>query len=134
MRLATPHGGTHSVSISHTADITRSDPDLAGILLQCGEEGPQIVIVVVSPFPPRARPTVTIGADSREWHFETRVVSPGAELLLPAEAADLAAGPWKSAHELSVKISSQEQSFGGIITIDGLADALAALATNCSPG
>jgi hypothetical protein len=139
LRTPNPRGGGDAISISHTADITRSDLDLAGLMLRCHDPaahdpGAEVVLVVVTPFPPRAQPSVTIGADGKEWRFEASVVSPGAELLLPAEAADLAAGLWQSAHELVVKVSSPEQSFGGVIPIDGLAAALATLAANCPDG
>jgi hypothetical protein len=134
LRTANPHGGADAVSISHTADITRSDPDLAGLMLRCGEIGAEVVIVAISTFPPCAQPGVTIGADGKEWRFETRVVPPGAELLLPAQATALAMGPWQSAHEITVKISSPEQSFGGVIAIDGLGAALATLSANCPTG
>jgi hypothetical protein len=134
LRTANPRGGADAVSISYTADVTRSDPDLAGLMLRCGEIGPEVVIVVISAFPYRAQPSLTIGADGKEWRFETRVVPPGAELLLPAQATALAVGSWQSAHELTVKISSPEQSFGGVIAIDGLGTALATLTANCPTG
>ena len=125
------------MSMIHTADITRSDPDLAGLMLRCGEHGAEVAIVVVTPFPPRARPEVTVSADEndgKEGHFTATVVSPGAELLLPAEATGLVAGPWQLTHELVVKVSSPEQSFGGVVPIDGLAAALATLVANCPAG
>jgi len=134
LRTANPRGGLDLVAMSHTADMARSDLQLAGLLLRCHDAGVEVAIVVVSPFSPHAQPSVTIGADGQEWHFETRVLSPGAELLLPPEAANLAAGPWQSAHKLSVKVSSQEQSFAGIIPIDGLTAALATLAASCPVG
>jgi len=134
LRTANPRGGPDAVSISHTADITRSDLDLAGILLHCGEKGVEVMIVVVTPFSPLARPDVTISTGSKEWRLSAHVVSPGAELLLPAEAMSLATGPWQSARELAVKVTSQEQSFGGIVPIEGIADALATLAANCPAG
>jgi hypothetical protein len=134
LRTANPRGGAEAVSMIHTADITRSDPDLAGLMLRCGEHGAEVAIVVVTPFPPRAQPDVTVGADGKEWRFTARVVPPGAELLLPAEATSLAAGPWQSTRELVVKVSSPEQSFRGVVSIDGLAAALATLAANCPPG
>ena len=134
LRTANPRGGAEAVSMIHTADITRSDPDLAGLMLRCGEHGAEVVIVVVTPFPPRAQPDVTVGADDKEWRFAARVVSPGAELLLPAEATGLATGPWQLTRELVVKVSSPEQSFGGVVPIDGLAAALATLAANCPAG
>ena len=89
VRTANPRGGPDAVSISHTADISRSDLDLAGLMLRCGEKSVEVVIVVVTPLSPRARPDVTISADHKEWRFVAQAVSPGA-LLLPAEATSLA--------------------------------------------
>jgi hypothetical protein len=131
IRAKNPQGGPDAVSMSHTADITRSDLELAGLMLRCTDKGVDLVIVVVTPFPPRARPAVTLSANNKEWRFDTQVVPPGAELLLPADAMALATGPWQSAHELAVKVSSQGQSFGGVVPIDGLAGALATLIPNC---
>jgi hypothetical protein len=131
IRSANPRGGADSVSMIHTADTTRSDLNIAGLMLRCGELRPEVIVVVVSPFSPRAHPTVTIGANDGKWRFEASVVSPGAELLLPAEASSLAAGRWQSAHELAVEVSSQEQSFGGVIPIDALSAALETLRADC---
>jgi hypothetical protein len=155
LRGPNPAGGGGAASMSHTSDMTRSDVDLAGLMLRCrgidagmpsvGSPNPtaqdddtlgtgaQIVIVVVTPFPPHAQPSVTIGTPGKEWHFDARVLPPGAELLLPAQATELAIGPWQSTPELSVKVSWQERSFSGVIPIDGLAGALATLAANCAP-
>jgi hypothetical protein len=130
VRTANPRGGPDAVSISHTADITRSDLDLAGMMLRCGEKSVEVMIVVVTPFSPRARPNVSVGADGKEWKFDAQVVSPGA-LLLPVEATNLANGSWQQTRELSVKVTSQNQSFGGVIPIEGLAEALATLDPNC---
>lgn len=132
VRTANPHGGPDAVSISRTAELSRSDPDLAGIMLRCGEKSIEIAIVVVTPFSPRARPDVTIQTDGKEWKFSpVVVVPPGAELLLPAQATSLASGPWQFARELAVKVTSPEQSLGGVIPIDGIAQAFATLAANC---
>jgi hypothetical protein len=131
IRSANPQGGPDAVSMSHTADISRSDLELAGLMLRCADKGIDLVIVVVTPFPPRAQPSVTISANGKEWHFDAQIVPPGAELLLPAEAMSLTTGPWQSAHELAVKVSSPDQSFGGVVPIDGLAGALATLVANC---
>jgi hypothetical protein len=131
IRSKNPRGGPDAVSMSRIADLTRSDFDLAGLMLRCGEQNLEVVIVVVTPFPPRARPSVTIGADGKEWRFDASVVPPGAELLLPKEATSLATGPWQLGHELAVKVSSSEQSFGGVIPIEGLGNALTTLSRNC---
>jgi hypothetical protein len=133
LRTANPTGGADAVSVSHTADMRRSDLDLAGMMLKCGEHGTEVVVVALTPFPPRARPEVTISALGKEWRFAASIVPPGAELLLPAEASHLTAGPWQSAPELSVEVKSPEQSFAGVIPIDGLAAALATLTAACPP-
>jgi len=131
IHTANPRGGPDAVSISHTADIGRSDLDFAGIMVRCGEKMPEFIIVAITPFPPRAHPEVTIGAAGKEWRFDARVLPPGAELLLPSEAMDLANGRWQSAHELAVKVASPTQSFSGVVAIDGLAQALANLISTC---
>jgi hypothetical protein len=131
LRSADPRGGPDAVSMMHTADTGRSDLDLAGLMLRCGEKRVDLAIVVVTPFPPRARPTVTISANGKEWQFDANVVSPGAELLLPNEAMSLVTGAWQSVHELSVRVLSPGQSVGGVIPIDGAANALSTLMTKC---
>lgn len=129
------------MSINHTADTRRSDLDLAGILLRCPDltdpnaaqsgASPQVIIVVITPFPPHTRSAVSISANGQQWRFEASVVSPGSELLLPPEAANLAAGPWQRSPELRVDVTSPDRSFGGVIPVPGLAGALGTLIANC---
>ncbi len=102
-------------------------------MLRCGEQGPDVAIIALTPFPPRAKPNVSISAKGKNWQFVAQVVPPGAELLLPQAATTLAYGPWQHAHELSITVTSPEQSFGGLVQIDGLAEALTALTANCAP-
>jgi hypothetical protein len=61
------------MSASRTADATRSDLDLAGLILRCSDKGIETLIVVVTPFPPRTRPVVTLTANNREWTFDAEV-------------------------------------------------------------
>jgi hypothetical protein len=118
-----PVGGGGTASMSHIADTTRSDLDLVGLMLRCRAKGAQgtalptgdadqtgaeIAIIVITPFPPLAQPQVTVGAAGKEWRFDARIVPPGAELLLPAPASDLAAGRWQSANALTIKVSWQD--------------------------
>jgi hypothetical protein len=131
LRSANPKGGPDAVSMVHTAETSRSDLDLAGLMLRCDGKSIGLVIVVVTPFPPRARPSVTISSNGKEWRFDATVVPPGAELMLPMEAMDLVKGTWQSAHELAVRVTSAEQTFGGSIRIDGLTGALSTLMTEC---
>jgi hypothetical protein len=132
--------GWPTTAMTHTADMIRSDVDLAGLMLLCEDsrrpapaasDVAQVIIVVVTPFAPHANPNVTISTADHQWQFEGSIVPPGAELLLPPAAAALVHGPWLTTHELTVKISWQNRSFGGVIQIDGLAGALATLAANC---
>jgi hypothetical protein len=132
--------GWPTAAMTHTADMIRSDVDLAGLMLLCEDGSVQasaasdvakVIIVVVTPFAPHANPNVTIRTADNEWQFEGSIVPPGAELLLPPAATALVRGPWLKAHELAIRISWQKRSFGGVIPIDGLAGALATLATNC---
>ena len=135
LRSPNPRGGPDAVSVSHTANSSRSDVDLAGLMLRCGEHGAtEFVVVVVTPFAPHMQPDVFIYANGKQWRFNAEVVPPGAELLLPADAAILAAGPWQLTHELEVQVRSPQQSFGGVVSTDGMADALATLRANCPPG
>jgi hypothetical protein len=76
---------------------------------------------------------VSIAANGGHWEFVAQVMPPGAELLLPQESTALAFGPWQRAHELSGTVTSPEQSFAGIVQIDGLSEALAMPAPSCAP-
>ena len=131
---ANPHNAGDSASISHIADVTRSDLDLAGVMVRCSKMGVDVMIVLIVPFPRHVHPSVAIIADGKESRFDVSVLPPGAELLLPAEAARLAGGLWQSASELSVTVSSAGRSFGGVIPIDGLSSAFGKLVANCPTG
>jgi hypothetical protein len=133
IRTKNPTGGPDAVSVSHTADVTRSDIDFAGVMLRCGEKNIEVIVVTVAPFSPRAKPEVTVRGNAQEWHFSAQVISPGAELQLPVEAVTLAFGAWQSASELTVQVVSPERSFAGVVAIEGMSDALAALSTYCTP-
>ena len=133
IRTKNPNGGPDAISVSHTADIIRSDLDFAGVMLRCGEKDIEVIVVTVTPFSPRAKPEVTVRVNAQEWRFGAQVIPPGAELQLPVEAIRLASGPWRSARELTVQVVSREQSFAGVVRIEGIGDALAALRVYCTP-
>ena len=130
-RTANPAGGADAVSIFHIADLPKSDPNLAGLMFRCADQGIELLVVVVSPLPPIADPRVTIAANGQEWQFDARVIPPGLTLLLPTRSADLAAGVWQSAHQLDAKVTWQSKSLSGVVPIDGLAAALTTLIANC---
>jgi hypothetical protein len=119
LRAPNPQGGPDAISVSHTADVTRSDLDLAGIMLEAGIMAPT---------------SSSLCASGQVWRFAASIVPPGGQLLLPPEAVRPATGPWQTAHELSVKVTSQKQSLGGVIPIDDLAAALTELSVKCHAG
>ena len=123
--------GSQSVSILRTADGVRSDPDLAGISLHCGEKGPEILIIVVQPFPPRSQPKVKIGGAANMIEFDASVLPTGAALQLPYSAMAFADGQWQSQTELVVEIKDRDTAMHGVIPVTGLGDALKTLKAYC---
>ena len=132
VRTPNPAGGADAISIMQTADVSRSDFDLAGLLVRCGEETTEVLIVLVRPFPASARPKVTVGAGSQSVEFTARVAAPGLMLLLPAEANALAAGPWQAASELTIAVADEHAPIRGVVPLAGLSTALRELRQNCA--
>jgi hypothetical protein len=135
VRTPNPATGADTVSIMRTADIVKSDIDLAGLMLRCAQSNFEVIVVLVRPLPPRAHPKVTpTGGSSVD--FTATVVPPGAEVLLPADASALASGPWQTAPELSVQIAATDGGepsapVQGIIPLAGLSNAIPLLLSNC---
>ena len=98
MRTHNPNGGADAISIMHPADTTRSDLDLAGIMIRCSESGAEVVIVILPALPFRVRPHVTFGKPGNAIKFEATVAPPGTVVLLPKEAIALVMArgkPWR---------------------------------------
>lgn len=134
VRTHNPKGGQDAVSIMQTADITKSDLDLAGLMLRCSEGGPEVLVVLLTPLPPRARPKVTLTAAGQRTDFTATIVPPGALLLLPKDASELASGPWRTGTTLSVQIDTTQGEpalIQGLIPLSGLGGALPVLLANC---
>jgi hypothetical protein len=131
VRTRHPQGGPDAVSIMHTADISKSDLDLAGLMLRCGDGGTEILVVLIRPFPLRARPKVAFGKSGSETHFDTSVVAPGTAILLPQDAATLVNGPWRSLSELFIQVDDEQVSIRGVVALTGLKSAFDMLMTNC---
>jgi len=131
LRTPNPRGGGESFAVSHTADLLRSDPEFAGMMLRCNNGEIDVVFVLVQPLPPRSRPQVTIDFEAKTVRFEATVVPPGASVRLPSEATALAAGVWQSARELSVVIESEGGKIKGVVPLEGLRAAYTMLAATC---
>jgi hypothetical protein len=115
----------------HTPDLATSDPDLAGLMVRCGEQGTEVLIVLLQPLPPRALPWHTIKGN-KEGRFKATVAPPGTAVLLPQEAGILASETWPSLPELSIVVDSGQITVRGSIPLAGLRAALEMLRANCS--
>ena len=136
VRTPNPDRGKDAVSIMHTADVSKSDLDLAGLMVRCGQSGPEILIVLVRPLPPRAHPKVVVNAGGDTAAFVATPVPPGAAIQLPQQASVFLTGAWKDAAALSVRIDAKEvdddpTSVSGVIPLSGLAQAERLLMANC---
>lgn len=136
VRTPHPRGGPDAVSVMRTADTTRSDPELAGLMIRCAEKpGLEIALALVRPIPPRSRRdvmVVAVGAAQVLLHAE--VTSAGTALLLPVETSTFTAGPWSNTKEIAVTIKDPDGEIRGVILIDGIGPAMAKLSANCPPG
>jgi hypothetical protein len=71
VRTPDPRRGPDAVSIMHTADISRSDPDFAGLMIRCAGDSVEALVIVIEPRLPRARPHVKLGRPGHEASYET---------------------------------------------------------------
>lgn len=131
VRIPNSRGGDYT-AITHTADLDRSDPRLAGLMLRCGEKSIETVIVVVEPFPPQAQPKITLRAAGQESYFVGSIIPTGAGVLLPVDGMRLATGSWRGSQELGVKITNGATVIDGVVTLSGLPAAIQSLA-GCAP-
>ena len=131
VRSKAENGGLGASAILHTVEFERSDPRLAGLMLRCEKQGIEAIIVVVEPFPPRARPQITLRTPGQVFRFVGSIIPTGAGIRLPAEAADLVTGPWQKARELEINVSEGDKAFGGVVVLSGLSSALELLNAEC---
>jgi hypothetical protein len=131
VRTPNPTGGNPAISVTQSADITRSDPDFGGLMLRCGAGAPEVLVVLVRYLALGAHPKVTVGAAQTSTEFSGSVVAPGLLVLLPQEATALATGPWQTMPELSVRIDDSGSVLQGVVPLTGLKGALEALRSNC---
>jgi len=128
-----PGGGPEAVATMRTADTARSDPDLAGLMIRCGEKpGFEVHLALVRPFPPRSKRDVVLSSGSSQSVLKAETSSTGTTLLLPVDATAFTTGPWQGLKELAVKINDPVASISGVIPLDGIAPALARLTANCT--
>jgi hypothetical protein len=132
VRSAGANNEPGSVAILHTVDFERSNPRLAGLMLRCGRQGIETIIVVVEPYPPHARPQITLRALGQEFRFIGTILPTGAGIRLPSDATGLVTGPWHKASELDIKVTEGDAAaIDGVVTLSGLSEALESLNVEC---
>jgi hypothetical protein len=131
VRSTGPNGEPGASAILHTIDFERSNPRLAGLMLRCGKQNIEIIIVVVEPFPPRARPQVTLRTSGQVFQFEGSIIPTGAGILLPSDATGSLLGSWRSASELEIKVADGDSLLNGAVPLSGLSTALDSLNAEC---
>lgn len=132
VRTITGKGDESFVSIMKTADIIKSDPDFVGLMVRCGPSRKiDVLLVIVSPLPPRSRPEITLAEGNSRFAFEGKLAAGGAAIMLPDEAAALAAGAWQAALRLSVVITNDGSEINGLVEMSGFAGAYGNLLNSC---
>lgn len=131
VKTSNPSGGPDAVSIMHVADVKRSDIGLAGLSLQCGRQGIEVLLIILERMP-RGEPKVTLtSGNGRIAVFNAPVVQAGQALLLPRNAAEFATRDWQQANELSIEIEGKSTSIRGTVPIGGLTVAYQLLTESC---
>ena len=135
VRTPHPKGGPDAVTIMRTADTAQSDPDLAGLMIRCAERpGLEVLLALVRPFPPRTKRDVVVTTGTAKSVLHAEVSPVGTALILPIEATAFTTGPWQGLKELAVTITDPEAEIRGVISLEGLAPAMAKLSASCPPG
>jgi hypothetical protein len=131
-----PGGGADAIAVMRTADTSQSDPDLAGLMIRCGERpGLEIVLALIRPLPPRSKRDVAIlsgAGQSILLHAES--ASPGTALALPIDATAFTTGDWRELKQLSLRILDPQGDIKGVIPLDGVGPAIAKLSVACPSG
>jgi len=115
------------VSIMATAELATSDVDFAGLNLRCAEPDFEIMVFLIPPLPPQARPMVTLNGKT----FQGTVVSPFTAILLPRAASVLAKEQWKSQQNVSIDVVDDGTKTHGLVSLEGFDKALQTLTNSC---
>lgn len=122
---------TDTQAILHTAEFERSDPQLAGLMLRCGQKGIETIVVVVEPYSPQTRPEIVLRSAEQEVHFEGRMIPTGAGILLPDEAANWLTQAAKASGEVEIEIAAANKKIDGVVGLTGLPSAVQPLNYDC---
>jgi len=132
VRTRNPSGGVDAISIMHTADTSKSDLDLAGLMIRCNEGHTEVAIVLLRPFPLRARPHVVFGKPGNEIRLEATIAPPGTAVLVSKDATSLVDGPWRALNNLFIRVEEGQSTIRGVVALAGLQSAIKILAASCA--
>ena len=132
VRTSNPRGDADAISIMHTADTSRSDLDLAGLMIRCSSNSrAEVVVVLIRPFPLRARPHVALGKPGHEIQLEATVAPPGTAIVLPTDATTLVRGSWRALDDLFIRVDAGQDTIRGVVALAGLQAAFSELVASC---
>ena len=131
VRTPNPQGGADSVSIMHTADTSRSDFDLAGLMVRCNSGRSELAIVLLRAFPLRAHPRVIFGSPGHEWQFDAIIGPPGTVVILPGDPKAAIGSAWPAESDLFIRVIDDPNNVSGVVPLVGLQSAFTLLMSNC---
>jgi hypothetical protein len=118
-------------TIFRTAELAKSDPRLAGLILRCSKDSIEPVIVVVEPFPPGAQPKIILRVAGHESYFTGSILPAGVGIRLPIDGTKMVEGHWLSAKDVEVTITEGDVVIRGAVGLSGLPEEIAALRVEC---
>jgi hypothetical protein len=133
VRTPNPRGGPDAVSILHTADTSRSDLELAGLMVRCNSGRTELAIVLLRAFPLRAHPRVIFGKPGHESQFEATIGAPGTAVVVPGDPKNILGEQWPTESDLFIRVVDGPTTISGVVALAGLQSALNKLMANC-PG
>lgn len=131
VRTPHPRGGPEAVSIMHTADTSRSDLELAGLMIRCNGDQGELAIVLLRAFPLRAHPRVIFGPPGHETQHDATVSPPGTAVVVPGDPKAAIGSFWRTESDLFVRVIDGPTKVSGVVPIAGLKSAFTLLMTNC---
>jgi len=133
IRTPDPQGGPDAISIVHVADLVRSSPEIAGLMVRCQRAaGIEVLIALVKPLSLSVRPNVRLTTGGIGSALSGTVVPPGSAILLPLQAESWVNGLGQNPTELTIVIDDDAISARGVVPIDDFSTALSNLTSNCS--
>lgn len=136
VRVQSPMTDTLSPALLQVADLNHSDPGFIGTMIRCDathdSAAPMMVFVVAQPFPPRARPKVTLRNGTHALILTANVIPPGASISIPLDVEAQIHSAWRGASGVSVQINYQAMMLHGLVDLSGLSGQLPDLAAACA--